>query len=173
MLLFNRLFFNTILIICLGLIGSTNSYAQSITFNHLTVEDGLSNNKVNTITQDKTGFIWFGTEDGLSRFDGYNFKLYRHNPSDSNTLSNNSIWAILEDRQGNIWIGTKDGNVNIFNPISEKFDQITPQPKLKDWNSITALYEDKMVTSGLEQEVPAYTNIIRNRKNLPIGLLIH
>ncbi|HSL87819.1 MAG TPA: two-component regulator propeller domain-containing protein, partial [Ignavibacteriaceae bacterium] len=100
MLLFNRLLFNTILIICLGLIGSTNSYAQSITFNHLTVEDGLSNNKVNTITQDKTGFIWFGTEDGLSRFDGYNFKIYRHDPSDSNTLSNNSIWALLEDRQG-------------------------------------------------------------------------
>ena len=142
MLLFNRLLFNTILIICLGLIGSTNSYTQSIKFNHLTVEDGLSNNKVNTITQDKTGFIWFGTEDGLSRFDGYNFKVYRHDPSDSNTLSNNSIWALLEDRQGNIWIGTKDGKVNIFNPISEKINQITPQPKLKDWNSITALFED-------------------------------
>jgi ligand-binding sensor domain-containing protein len=91
-----------------------------ITFNHLTVEDGLSNNKVNTITQDKTGFIWFGTEDGLSRFDGYNFKIYRHDPSDSNTLSNNSIWALLEDSKGNIWIGTKDGTVNIFDPDPRK-----------------------------------------------------
>jgi signal transduction histidine kinase/ligand-binding sensor domain-containing protein/DNA-binding response OmpR family regulator len=124
-------------------IGLASSYAQTITFKHLTVENGLSNNKVNTIIQDKAGFIWFGTEDGLNRFDGYNFKVYRHDPSDSNSLSNNSIWALLEDNKGNIWIGTKDGTVNIFNPDTEIFIQITPQPKLKDWNSITALYEDK------------------------------
>ncbi|MBS4036323.1 MAG: response regulator [Ignavibacterium sp.] len=142
MILFNRLLFITISTICLGLISSSNSYAQSIKFNNLTVEDGLSNNKVNIIIQDKTGFIWFGTEDGLNRYDGYNLKVYRHDSSDSNSLSNNSIWALLEDKQGNIWIGTKDGKVNIFNPISEKVIRITPQPILKDWNSITALYED-------------------------------
>jgi signal transduction histidine kinase/ligand-binding sensor domain-containing protein/DNA-binding response OmpR family regulator len=118
-------------------------YPQSIKFNNLTVENGLSNNDVNTLIQDKTGFIWFGTEDGLNRYDGYNFKVFRHNPTDSNSLSNNSIWALLEDRKGNIWIGTKDGKVNIFNPIFEKFSHIAPKPKLKDWNSITALYEDK------------------------------
>lgn len=117
--------------------------AQSISFKHLTVENGLSNNDVNTLIQDKAGFIWFGTEDGLNRFDGYNFRIYRNNPSDSNSLSNNSIWALLEDSKGNIWVGTKDGTVNIFNPVNESFSQITPQPKLKDWNSITALFEDK------------------------------
>lgn len=143
MLLLRRFLFNTILIYCLSLIGSTNNYAQEISFKHLTVENGLSNNDVNTLIQDKTGFIWFGTEDGLNRYDGYNFKVFRHNPNDSNSLSNNSIWALLEDRKGNIWIGTKDGNVNKFNPRIEKFSYITPQPKLKEWNSITALYEDK------------------------------
>lgn len=118
-------------------------YPQTIKFSNLTVENGLSNNDVNTLIQDKTGFIWFGTEDGLNRYDGYNFKVFRHDPSDSNSLSNNSIWALLEDRKGNIWIGTKDGNVNKFNPRIEKFSHIIPKPKLKEWNSITALYEDK------------------------------
>ena len=142
MLLLYRFLINIVFIFCLGLIGLTNSYTQNISFRHLTVENGLSNNDVNTLIQDRNGFIWFGTEDGLNRYDGYNFKVYRHDPSDSNSLSNNSIWAMLEDKEGNIWIGAKDGKVNIFNPITEKVIRISPQPILKDWNSITALYED-------------------------------
>ena len=163
-----------ILVILFTLLNATAIfYPQSIKFNNLTVENGLSNNDVNTLIQDKTGFIWFGTEDGLNRYDGYNFKVYRHNPTDSNSLSNNSIWALLEDRKGNIWIGTKDGNVNKFNPRIEKFSHITPQPKLKEWNSITALYEDKSGNIWIEQEAPLYINIIRNLKNLLIGISIH
>ncbi len=61
-----------------GFYFQTKIFPQSITFNHLTVENGLSNNDVNTIIQDQTGFIWFGTDDGLNRYDGYNFKVFRH-----------------------------------------------------------------------------------------------
>ena len=59
----------------------TNLFSQSLHFQNLTVKDGLSNNKINAILQDKIGFIWLGTEDGLNRFDGYSFKIFRNNPS--------------------------------------------------------------------------------------------
>ena len=100
------------LIICLVFIlgfTSSNNFAQSITFNNLTVENGLSNNIVNTVIQDQIGFMWFATEDGLNRYDGYGFKIFRHDPENSNSISDNSVWALSEDRQGNIWIGTKAG----------------------------------------------------------------
>ena len=63
-------------------------------FDHLTIEDGLSQSTVNCIYQDRRGFMWFGTQDGLNRYDGYNFKVYRHLPSDSTTLSDNYVWCI-------------------------------------------------------------------------------
>ncbi|HEY6435388.1 MAG TPA: two-component regulator propeller domain-containing protein, partial [Ignavibacteriaceae bacterium] len=69
------------------LINISELYSQSINFANLTTKNGLSNNKVNAILQDKIGFIWFGTEDGLNCFDGYEFKVFRNNPSDSNSIS--------------------------------------------------------------------------------------
>ncbi|VAX27256.1 hypothetical protein MNBD_IGNAVI01-1121 [hydrothermal vent metagenome] len=98
-------------------------YAQypSVKFNHLTVENGLSNNVVNAVIQDSTGFIWFGTEDGLNRYDGYKFKIFRYDPEDSNSISNNQIHTLAVDREGNIWAGTKDGVINMFDPITEGF----------------------------------------------------
>jgi len=111
-------FHKIILILTFGCLQfwNVNTFAQEIAFNHLTVQSGLSNNKVNTVIQDRTGFIWFGTEDGLNRYDGYNFKIFRHDPSDSNSLSGNSVWSLMEDHIGNIWIGTKGGVLNRFNP---------------------------------------------------------
>ena len=78
-----------------------------------TVNDGLSQSHVNTIMQDSRGFIWIGTENGLSRYDGYEFVNYNHQPYDTNSLSNNYINAICEDSQGFIWIATKKG-LNCF-----------------------------------------------------------
>jgi ligand-binding sensor domain-containing protein len=118
MLLFTRKYLTIRFYFLIVVLLSSPIYTQSVTFNHLTVEDGLSNNDVNTLIQDKTGFIWFGTEDGLNRFDGYDFRVFRNDPSDSNSISNNSVWALLEDKQGSIWIGTKDEKVSIFNPIT-------------------------------------------------------
>ncbi len=118
-------------------------FAQSIKFNHLTVEDGLSNNDVNTVVQDRTGFIWFGTDDGLNRYDGYNFKVFRHNPDDSNSISDNSIWSLTEDKEGNIWIGTKAGVLNKFNPVSERFTRWKIESESIVENSIKAIFEDR------------------------------
>jgi signal transduction histidine kinase/ligand-binding sensor domain-containing protein/DNA-binding response OmpR family regulator len=124
------------------LISTSIIYPQSLIFNHLTVDDGLSNNDVNAVIQDKTGFIWFGTEDGLNRYDGYNFKIFRHDPSDSNSISGNSIWSLIEDHSGNIWIGTKGGILNKFNPTTEKFTRWEIKSNLTKENSVKSIYED-------------------------------
>lgn len=116
--------------------------SQSIKFNHLTIEDGLSNNDVNTMIQDQIGFLWFATEDGLNRYDGYNFKIFRNNPDDITSISDNSIWSLIEDRKGNIWIGTKGGFLNKFNPNTEKFYRWKIKSRITEENSIKALYED-------------------------------
>lgn len=156
MLLLYRFLFIIIFIFCLGLIGLTNSYGQSIKFNHLTVEDGLSNNNVNTLIQDKAGFIWFGTEDGLNRFDGYSFKIYRHITGDSNSLSSNNIWSMFQDEDGIIWIGTKSGELNRYDPKTDKFTSWVIKSEVVKENSITSIFKDKFgkiwlgtYTSGL------------------------
>jgi signal transduction histidine kinase/streptogramin lyase/FixJ family two-component response regulator len=92
-----------------------------VRFFHLTSEDGLSQNNVRTFFQDSRGFMWIGTQDGLNRFDGYHFTIYKNVPGDLQSLSANHITSILEDKQGMLWIGTQGGGVNRFDPITEKF----------------------------------------------------
>ena len=72
--------------------------------------------------QDRTGFIWFGTDDGLNRFDGYEVKVYRNDPNDNSSISENIIWALWEDHSGNLWIGTKTGGLNKYDPLINKFE---------------------------------------------------
>lgn len=129
-------------IIFIALLCQPAIFSQSINFNHLTVENGLSNNKVNDVIQDQFGFIWFGTEDGLNRYDGYEFKVFRNDPGDSTSISDNSIWALTEDSNGNIWIGTKDGFLNKYNPISEKFIRKEIISEHYNQNSITSICVD-------------------------------
>lgn len=121
----------------------TNVFAQEIVFKHLTVENGLSNNKVNCLLQDRLGFIWFGTEDGLNRFDGYDIKVYRHQTNNKNSVSGNSIWALFEDKDGYLWIGTKSGELNRYNPKNDKFDSWKIKSKNTNENSITSIYRDR------------------------------
>lgn len=95
-------------------------------FERLTIEDGLSQNMVNDIILDKRGFLWFATKDGLNRFDGYSFKVYRNLPGDSNTLSSNYVTGLWEDPKGMMWIVTNGGGLNRFDPIAESFSRIEP-----------------------------------------------
>jgi len=83
--------------------------AQDVSFRHLTVEDGLSQNTINCIYQDHYGFMWFGTQDGLNCYDGYEFLTYRSVPEDSTSLSHNWIWDVIEDDSHNLWIATWNG----------------------------------------------------------------
>ena len=94
--------------------------AQDIQVKYLGIENGLSNNAVNTIFQDHNGFMWFGTYDGLNRYDGYGFKVFRNIIGDSNSISSNNINAIEEDAGHRLWVcGQKE--VNIYNPVSGRF----------------------------------------------------
>jgi ligand-binding sensor domain-containing protein/two-component sensor histidine kinase len=84
-------------------------------FNKLTVQDGLSNNKVNCILQDRRGFIWIGTNDGLNRYDGKYFTIFRHQSGNTTSLSGNIITSLLQDDQEVMWIGTADGGLTKYN----------------------------------------------------------
>lgn len=83
--------------------------SQSFYFRHYQVENGLSNNSVMCSLQDKAGFLWFGTKDGLNRFDGYAFKTFRRNDGKPGSIGNNFVHALCEDREGTLWVGTDKG----------------------------------------------------------------
>jgi ligand-binding sensor domain-containing protein len=84
-------------------------FAQPYYFKRYQVENGLSHNSVICALQDKRGFMWFGTKDGLNRFDGYAFKTFRKNVNDSNSIGNNFIQSLYEDKQGRLYVGTDKG----------------------------------------------------------------
>lgn len=86
-------------------------------FRTLDIRNGLSQNTVCQILQDRQGFVWFGTKDGLNRYDGISFRIYK---KENSGLGKNYITSLHEDRQGNIWIGT-DGGVFVYNPVQDTF----------------------------------------------------
>jgi len=94
---------------------------KNLTFEHLSIEHGLSQITVHSIMQDSKGFLWFGTEDGLNRYDGYNFDVFHHDPADTNSISDNFIWSILEDTDQNLWIGTNNGGLSKYNYSTNSF----------------------------------------------------
>ncbi|MCP4542859.1 MAG: hypothetical protein GY832_37540 [Chloroflexi bacterium] len=94
---------------------------QPITFERISLEQGLSQSSVHSILQDSQGFMWFGTRDGLNKYDGYTFTHYRHVPGDPNSLSHNDVRAIIEDQQGTLWIGTDGGGLNAFDRDTGQF----------------------------------------------------
>ena len=101
--------------------------AWKIRFDRLNTEDGLSQNGVRAILQDRRGFLWFGTYDGLNRYDGYTFKIYRSKPGEPNSLSQKTVFCLLEDKDGMIWIGTA-GGLDRFDPTTETFTHYRHDP---------------------------------------------
>jgi signal transduction histidine kinase/ligand-binding sensor domain-containing protein/DNA-binding response OmpR family regulator len=100
---------NTSIVLVMMCFLLTNATAQDLIFKNLTTLDGLSQSHVRAIIKDKYGFMWFGTEEGLNKYDGYKFTIYKHDPDDESSISNNGIYDILEDNNGNIWIATLNG----------------------------------------------------------------
>jgi signal transduction histidine kinase/ligand-binding sensor domain-containing protein/CheY-like chemotaxis protein len=98
-----------------------NAQQAHPTFRHLTIADGLSQNSVSSIVQDTRGFMWFGTKDGLNRYDGYNFLIFRHDPTDPGSISDSDITALFEDRAGRLWVGTRTGGLNSYDRGRERF----------------------------------------------------
>jgi len=89
-------------------------------FSHYSLEEGLSQSTAFCILQDKRGFVWVGTQDGLNRFDGYTFTVFRSSPQ-AGSISDSHIQALYEDKNGMLWIGTKNGGLSVFDYTTEKF----------------------------------------------------
>lgn len=118
---------------------------QQNTFLRISLDEGLSQSIVNAITQDRAGFMWFCTEDGLNRFDGYSFAVIRNNSLDFNSISHNSMTAIHEDRSGRLWVGTNNGGLNCYDPRSGRFRRYISSredPSSPTSNFIQAILED-------------------------------
>ncbi|MFZ2897980.1 MAG: two-component regulator propeller domain-containing protein [Saprospiraceae bacterium] len=97
-------------------------YQNDFRFRRIGVAEGLSSPEVTAILQDRQGFIWVGTADGLNRYDGYDFLIFRNDPADSASLSNNQVTALTEDGQGFLWVGTVRG-LNRFDPSTGAFSR--------------------------------------------------
>lgn len=114
-------------------------------FKHLTISDGLSQNTVMSIMQDKYGYMWFGTQDGLNRYDGKDFKLYKHSHKNSNSIISSIIRVMIETSDGQLWVGTASGGLSRFRRESNDFENYMYSEK--DKNSLSgkdvfALFED-------------------------------
>lgn len=119
---------------------------NSIKFNHLGVEHGLSQSTVKCILKDSEGFMWFGTENGLNKFDAYEFSIYEYDNKDENSISNGRVTSLAEDNEGNIWVGTFLAGINKFNRETERFERYTKSKKVDGGiseNSIGCVYVDK------------------------------
>ncbi|GAB4335456.1 MAG: hypothetical protein Kow0037_15330 [Calditrichia bacterium] len=94
-------------------------------FERLTIEDGLSQSSINAIVQDSLGFMWFGTQDGLNRYDGYEITVYHRDPFDSLSLNHNYIRALTVDRLGHLWVGTYGGGVARYDYLKDRFIRLS------------------------------------------------
>lgn len=102
------------LINCFHVIQVSAIHIKDIKFDHIGVDDGLSETRVADIAEDSWGYMWFGTESGLNRYDGYTFRIYHSDRYDSTSISKNKITVIYEDSYKNLWIGTS-GGLNLYN----------------------------------------------------------
>ncbi len=119
------------------------SYAQEpfIHFERISLEQGLSHGTVFSIVQDQTGFLWFGSQSGLNKYDGYNITVFRHDPNNPNSVSNDNAGNLYIDRSGVIWIGTWGGGLSKFVPHTEQFTAY-----LNDPDDPTSLSNDRVQT---------------------------
>jgi len=140
--------YKLIIIVLFSLLSTIQVFAQNrtIRFDRISTKDGLSESTVNKIYQDRKGFMWFCTFDGLSRFDGRNFKNFRSRPNDPTSISCNIVRGITEDKFGYLWVATDKG-LNRYNPKTETFEQFyhsKNDPQSIQDNSLTnGLYTDK------------------------------
>ena len=111
----------SVFFITLILMSRLVAQTSQLKFDQIGLEQGLSQSTVNSIVEDKQGFIWFGTQDGLNRYDGYSIVVFKHNSTNSNSLSDNHTFCLINDRKGDLWIGTRYGGLDLYDLFKNKF----------------------------------------------------
>ena len=127
---------------------------SNLRFDQISVEQGLSHSTVNCLLQDHYGFLWLGTDDGLNRYDGYDFALYKQNPDDPHSLSDNRVWSLFEDSSGVLWVGTYGGGLNRFDRNTGQFTRYDAS----DFQNVT-------------DEPEEYRNVVWTIDEHPAGVL--
>jgi ligand-binding sensor domain-containing protein len=155
---------------------SLTSYAQqNLQFDRLSDVKGLANRSITAIVQDDLGFLWFGTADGLIRYDGYEIKIYKSNLKDKNSIADNNIRAIAKDKEGNIWIATQGAGLDKFNISTETFTHFKNSPidnSTISGNAVWSVFVDSKgkvwagtFSNGLNMIDPATGKITRFNEN--------
>lgn len=130
-----------LLIQCLQLLSQQSKFS----FQRFTIDNGLSQNLVSCIAQDQQGFMWFGTKNGLDRFDGYEFKIFHHKPFDTTSLSDDFITALFTNAKGRMWVGTFNGGLNLYDRAKNRFIRFLVSQDINGkiyGNRIIAITED-------------------------------
>ncbi len=132
----------------LAVFGARESRAQTpiIAFQRLSIEQGLPQSTVTCILQDRQGFMWFGTQGGLARYDGHGFTVYKHDRLDPDSLAGDYIRALLEDDAGDLWIGTEAGGLSRWHPETAAFTTYRHDPEDPSSlgsNRVNKIYQDR------------------------------
>ena len=125
-----NLFFFLLVLILSGTYTAVLAQHDQLRFQHVGTREGLSHSNVISILRDSRGYMWFGTRDGLNRYDGYTFTTFKNDPQDLQSISNNTIISMIEDHEGFIWIATWGGGLNRFDRNTEKFLRFQHDPSV-------------------------------------------
>ena len=139
-------------------------FSQQLRFKQITNEEGLSTNYVSAVIQDDKGFMWFGTQDGLNKYDGYNITIFKNDPTTQNSLSSSEITCLKQIKQDLIVVGTRDG-INFFNPITLKFTRVNTAKGTKIKINTIAILNDDNLIAGTDEglfSINISTNKITN-----------
>lgn len=134
-----------LIVFLLGSLFPPEVIGQNIRFKHLTTNDGLSQNAILSMVQDKDGYLWFGTKDGLNKYDGYQFTVFQNEPGNATSISSNYITELFTDSSGKIWIGTDHGIVNCYSKATNTFQRIAlpmAQSQSKNNREISSITQD-------------------------------
>ena len=162
---------------CININTSYANIVENYNFKNITIEDGLSQSTVETIYQDSKGYIWIGTNDGLDRYNGYEFKYYKHDKDDKNSIPNNYIVDIIEDKKGYIWVSTINGLSRIDSDTDEIKNYYSDKNNgnLSDDNLWQILYttEGKFLVSSInglnlyDEENDTFNRVLSKENELP------
>ncbi len=143
-----------------------NANENELRFSYLTTVNGLSNNYINSIKQDKQGYIWIATAEGLNRYDGYENKIFKKILNDSSSLADNMVFSLFIDHMGNLWVGTQSG-LCLYNNDKENFKTYILDYegyRLNTANRVTSITEDSKKDSFLFQLKPGIYTITIEKK---------